>query len=218
MGIYVFDPKVLIKSLADGERIDFGKGVIPSAIKDHRVFAYPFSGYWEDIGTIKTFFNANINLAQENPEFSLYEPGWPIYTRTRSLPPSRIIGSEIKDSLIVEGSDIHGASIQDSIIGVRSIVNPGAQLKDVVMSGSDYYEGEELLESLEELPSGIPPLGIGENTYIERCIIDKNARIGRDVQIRAKDDSINIEDDLYWVRDGITIIRRGAVIPDGMKI
>jgi glucose-1-phosphate adenylyltransferase len=218
MGIYVFNPKVLIKSLADGEHIDFGKGIIPAAINNHRVFAYPFSGYWEDIGTIKTFFNANINLAQENPEFSLYEPGWPIYTRTRSLPPSRIIGSEIKDSLIVEGSDIHGASIQDSIIGVRSIVNPGAVLKDVVMNGSDYYEGEEFLESLEEPLNGITRLGIGENTHIEHCIIDKNARIGRNVNITRKSEDIHLEHDLYWIRDGITIIRRGAVIPDGMKI
>jgi glucose-1-phosphate adenylyltransferase len=218
MGIYVFNTDVLIKSLENEEQVDFGKEIIPSSLGRYKLAAYPFFGYWEDIGTIKTFFSANINLAKRNPEFSLYEPGLPIYTRTRNLPPSRIIGSEIEDSMIVEGSNIIDARICNSIVGVRSIINPGSHLNEVVMMGSDNYDGEELLRAEAHRSGDIPPLGIGKNCRIERTIIDKNARIGNNVTITRKEDSETVKKDLYWVCDGITVLPRGSIIPDDTTI
>lgn len=218
MGIYVFDPLALIEILARGPQVDFGKEVIPSAIPDYNVMAWPFAGYWKDIGTIGSFFAANIALAQPEPPFRLYEPGWPIHTRTRSLPPSRIIRSDIRDSLVVEGSDITGASISDSVIGLRSIVREGTSLSEVVMLGADYYEGEGLLQNLKSPPAGVPPLGIGPNCKIERAIIDKNARIGEGVVITSKagvDDKIGPN---YWIRDGITVVPKGAVVKPSTRI
>ena len=218
MGIYVFEPHVLVESLRDPKQTDFGKEIIPDAIGKRRVMAYPFAKYWRDIGTIGSFFEANVELAQPDPPFSLYEPRRPIYTRERSLPPSRVIGSEIRDSLLVEGSDISGASIADSIVGMRSIVRGGTQLNGVVMLGADYYEGEQLVSRWEQPHTDPPALGIGRDCTIDRAIIDKNARIGDGVTIRSKVGADDFEGDSYWVRDGITIVRRGAVIPPGTEI
>ncbi len=218
MGIYVFEPRILLESLADNDQTDFGREVIPSAIGKYRVMAYPFVDYWQDIGTIGSFYEANIALAQAHSDFPLYLPGWPIYTRTRSLPPSRIIGSEIKDSLVVEGSDIQGASITDSIIGVRSNVREGSRLHDVVMFGADFFDGEQLLTRPRWSKGVPPPLGIGRNCLIERAIIDKNARIGDGVVIRARPDAANAENEFCWMRDGITIVPKGTFIPPGTVI
>jgi glucose-1-phosphate adenylyltransferase len=183
-----------------------------------RVMAYPFAEHWEDIGTMEAFFEANISLAQPRPPFRLYKPGWPIYTRTRSLPPSRIIRSEIRDSLVVEGSDINGAVISDSIVGVRSSIREGSRLDHVVMHGSDFFEGE--VEGMRRYSGGkdVPPLGIGRHCAIERTIIDKNARIGDGVVIRPQPREREVCEDHFWIRDGITIIQRGAVIPSGTEI
>jgi glucose-1-phosphate adenylyltransferase len=218
MGVYVFEPEILVQALADEDQTDFGNEVIPSAIGRYRVMAYPFVGYWQDIGTVGTFFEANIALAHRDPPFGLYEPGWPIYTRTRSLPPSRVIGSEIRDSLLVEGSDIVGATIEDSIVGMRSIVRTGTHLREVVLLGADFYEGEELLGSSVQPAGDIPPLGIGRNCRIERAIVDKNARIGDNVVIRRKESAQEREGPQYWIRDGITVIPKGTVIPSGTVI
>ncbi|MEW5800549.1 MAG: glucose-1-phosphate adenylyltransferase [bacterium] len=218
MGIYVFEPKILIDALADQTQNDFGYEVIPSAIKRHRVVAYPFFDYWKDIGTIATFFDANLSLAQFEPPFSLYRRRWPFYTRYRALPPSRIVQSEILDSLVVEGSDIHGAHIADSIVGVRSVIQKGSRLDKVVMLGADFYNGEEILSSYERLDKDLPPLGIGRDCVIERAIIDKNVRIGDGVIIQEKPDISELRGDNYWVRDGITIIPKGSVIPPGTRL
>jgi glucose-1-phosphate adenylyltransferase len=220
MGIYVFDPEVLLDVLSDRAKTDFGKDVIPAAVGQLRISAYPFAGFWQDIGTIRSFFDANIAMAQAEAPFDLYKPLWPIYTRSRSLPPSRIIRSDIRDSLIVEGSDISGASITDSIIGVRSMIRENTRLKDVVMNGADFYEGEQILFGGEEREGDdVPPLGIGSNCVIERAIIDKNARIGDGVTILAQPEGTpDYKGDSYWIRDGITIILKGAVIPPGTKI
>ena len=220
MGIYVFEPQVLIDSLANKQQTDFGNEVIPSAIERYKVMAYPFVDYWQDIGTIGSFYEANIALAQADTDFPLYKAGWPIYTRTRSLPPSRIIRSDIKDSLVVEGSDIHGASITDSIVGVRSIVRDGARLKDVVMFGADFYDGEQLLAlpRSHSRSGNLPPLGIGRNCLIERTILDKNARIGDGVVIKGRPDAPNSEGEYCWIRDGVTIVPKGTVIPPGTKL
>ncbi len=218
MGIYTFDTGVLVEDLQDHERKDFGHDIIPAAVGKRRVMAYPFADHWEDIGTIEAFFEANISLAQPRPPFSLYSPGWPIYTRTRSLPPSRIIRSEIRDSLVVEGSDITGAVISDSIVGVRSNIREGSRLDHVVMHGADFFEGEDVSRRLHGGGEDVPPLGIGRYCVIERTIIDKNARIGDGVVIRPQPRDREVREDAFWIRDGITIIQRGAVIPSGTEI
>jgi len=218
MGIYVFKPNVLIKTLADYSKTDFGRDIIPGAIGEYRVAAYPFTEYWKDIGTIRTFFEANISLAQPNPPFKLYYPGWPFYTRSRSLPPSRVMKSEIRDSIMGDGSNIVGAKIHDSVIGVRSNVREGTTLKDVVMMGADFFEGEDILTNWETPKNHRPQLGIGRNCTIERAIIDKNARIGDGVVIRAKPNVADEEGDHYWIREGITVIPKGSVIQPGTKI
>ena len=218
MGVYVFQPDVLEQALAQTAHTDFGGDIIPASVGNRRVVAYPFSGYWQDIGTIGSFFEANISLAQADPPFSLYSPRWPFYTRTRSLPPSRIIHSDIRDSLIVEGADINGAQITDSIVGVRGVVRDRTWFKDVVMLGADFYEGEQVLYGGEPPGPDSPQLGIGRGCIIERAIIDKNARIGDGVKIYSKEGEEDLEADAYWVRDGITIIKKGAVIPAGTRI
>ncbi len=218
MGVYVFHPDVVAEILADGSQTDFGKEVIPSAVGRFRMLAYPFVGYWRDIGTIGSYFEANIALAQKEPPFELYSPGWPIYTRTRSLPPVRVIESEIRDSLLVEGSDITGARITDSIVGMRSMIRQGSRLKEVVMLGADFYEGEQLLTLWEGSKEDLPALGIGKNCIIERAIIDKNARIGDDVVIRAKPQAEEFQGKDHWIRDGITVIPKGTVIPPGTEL
>ncbi len=219
MGVYVFKPQVLESLLEDTDRTDFGKDVIPAAISRHKVVAYPFNDYWMDIGTMDAFFEANIALAQAEPPFSLYHPRWPIYTRTRSLPPSRIIRSEIRDSMVAEGADIDGAAITDSVIGVRSVVGRGTRMSDVVMMGEDFYEGEQVFGRGGQTGGEVPPLGVGRSCNMDRVIIDKNARIGDGVVIRPRPEVVEEhESELYWVRDGITIIPKGTVIPSGTVI
>jgi glucose-1-phosphate adenylyltransferase len=218
MGIYVFESDILVQSLTDSPHADFGKEIIPRALGRFRVMAYPFVGYWKDIGTIRTFFEENIALAHKEAPFQLYSPGWPIYTRTRPLPPARVIESEIRDTLLAEGSDIVGARISDSVVGMRSIISQDTCLKEVVMLGSDFYEGEELLTGWERSNKELPPLGIGKNCFIERAIIDKSVRIGDGVVIRSKPDVKEFQGKSHWIRDGITIIPKGTIIPSGTEL
>ncbi|MFP4418074.1 MAG: glucose-1-phosphate adenylyltransferase [Chitinivibrionales bacterium] len=215
MGVYVFEPKVLKDLLANKEKTDFGKEILPAAINKYKVMAYPFTDYWADIGTIQAFFDSNIELARQNAPFRLYQPNWPVYTRTRSLPPTRVIRSNIRDSLLVEGSDITGAHINDSIIGMRSIIGENSNLREVVMLGADFYEGEHILSSQKRKEEGLPSIGIGKGCMLERTIIDKNARIGDGVVIRDKTGEKDYNGESYWIRDGITIIPKGSVIPAG---
>ena len=198
--------------------LNFGTGVFEWAMEHCRVMAYPFSGYWRDIGTVEAFFEANIALAQPHTPFELYAPGWPIYTRCRPLPPSRVIGSEIRDSLLSEGSQITNARVFDSIVGVRSVIGKDTSLNQVVLLGEDFYEGEQVLMSQD--PAGVegPPIGIGRACTIERAIIDKNVRIGDGVVIRKKPRKEVLQTEQYWCRDGITVIPKGTVIPSGTEI
>ncbi|MBN1866936.1 glucose-1-phosphate adenylyltransferase [Candidatus Sumerlaeota bacterium] len=218
MGIYVFEPHVLREMLEDTSHTDFGSQIIPAAIGRYRVQAWPFTGYWKDIGTVGSFYEANIALAQPDPSYPLYQPRWPIYTRARSLAPSRVVRSEIRDCLLVEGSDITGAHIEDSIVGMRSIVRQGSHLKGVVMLGCDFYEGEQDLDGGTPPKCNLPPMGIGRHCIIERAIIDKNARIGDGVVIRDKTGAPDLKAETHWVRDGITIIPKGVVIPPRTEI
>jgi len=218
MGVYVFEPSVLAACLEDRSQTDFGKEIIPAAIPRFRVMAYPFAGYWMDIGTVSSFYEANISLAQPEPPFRLYHPRWPFYTRARSLPPNRIMQSEIRDSLVAEGSDINGARITDSIVGVRSMIRQGTHLEEVVMLGADFYEDEEVLSRWEKPDRRLPHLGIGRDCVIQKAIIDKNARIGDGVRILARPGARDVQTETYWVRDGITVIPKGAVIEPGTEI
>jgi glucose-1-phosphate adenylyltransferase len=217
-GIYVFEPTVLSEILAESSVADFGADILQSAVQKLKVAAYLFPDYWQDIGTIEALFNASIALGGRQSPFRLYAPHWPLCTRTRSLPPSHITASEIRDTLVAEGAFISGARIEESVIGVRNVVRQGSALKQVVMLGSDFYEGEQLLGGETAVGDVIPPLGVGRGTVIERAIIDKNVRIGENVIIRAKPDVRDFRGDGYWIRDGITVIPKGAVIPSGTEL
>lgn len=218
MGLYVFKPEVLVRALENNSAVDFGTGIFQSAIGKYRVMAYPFSGYWRDIGTVDAFFEANLALTRPQPPFTLYAPGWPIYTRTRPLSPSRVVGSQIRDSLLAEGSFLDHARIVDSVIGLRSIVGKGSSLRKVVLFGADFYEGERFLAAQGLDGEGEPPMGIGEGCSIECAIIDKNVRIGDNVIITEKSSGEESEGEYHWVRDGVTIIPKGTVIPSGTRI
>jgi glucose-1-phosphate adenylyltransferase len=218
MGIYVFRPRALYELLVGSDAIDFGRGIFQSALSSCRIIGYPFSDYWQDIGTVGAFFDANVALGQPDSQFRLYAPRWPIYTRARSLPPSCIIGSEIRDSLIAEGSIITNSQVVDSVVGVRSVIGTGSTLSRVVLLGEDFYDGEELLTGRGDGEEGGIPIGIGKNCLIEQAIIDKNVRIGDNVTIRDKRGIEELEGDQYWIRDGVTIIPKGTVIPSGTVI
>ncbi|MBK7772301.1 MAG: glucose-1-phosphate adenylyltransferase [bacterium] len=215
MGIYCFEPHVLHELMQDESKTDFGKEIIPEAIGKLKVMAYPFSGYWRDIGTIASFFEANLDLVDKNPPLNLHQGAWPFYTRTRALPPARIMESTIENSLVVEGATITGARIEHSIVGIRARIRKGAFLKDVIHMGADFYEGEHVLFDNLSANGDMPPMGVGRNCRLERCIIDKNARIGDGVIIRAQPDVKEHRDQYRWIRDGVTVIPKGTVIPPG---
>jgi glucose-1-phosphate adenylyltransferase len=214
-GIYVFKPRVLSEILGASAADDFGGGILQSALGEYRVAAYLFHDYWQDIGTVKAFFEAHLALGSRLSPFRLYAPHWPLWTRSRSLPPSHVTASEIRDTLLAEGVYVSDAKIGESVIGIRTAVR-GAELKRVVVFGADFYEGEELLP--RRTTSDDPPLGIGRGSVIERAIIDKNVRIGDNAVIRAKPDARDFRGDSYWICDGIVVIPKGAVIPSGTEI
>jgi glucose-1-phosphate adenylyltransferase len=215
MGIYVFNRK-LIEGLLDNSLSDFGKHIIPHAINTHNVRAYIFQGYWEDIGTIRSFFEANLDLVSELPRFNFFDMSAPIFSRPRYLPGSKINGAEIDHAVISDGCIITRARIKNSIVGLRTVIGAGAELNRVVTLGSDYYETEAAVKQWAR--EGKPRLGIGENCKIENAIIDKNAHIGNDVRISPAGKAENVDHELYYVRDGIVIIPKNAVIPHGTVI
>ncbi|BAZ89177.1 glucose-1-phosphate adenylyltransferase [Cylindrospermopsis raciborskii CS-508] len=220
MGIYVFKKDVLIKLLRESlEKTDFGKEIIPDAAKDHNVQAYLFDGYWEDIGTIEAFYNANLALTQQPvPPFSFYDEEAPIYTRARYLPPSKLLDCDIKESMIGEGCILKNCRIQHSVLGVRSRVESGSIVEESLIMGSDFYQPS--VERVCNLDKGDIPLGIGTDTIIRRAIIDKNARIGHNVRIINKDNVQEAEREKqgFYIRSGIVVVLKNAVIPDGTII
>ncbi|MGC9347707.1 MAG: glucose-1-phosphate adenylyltransferase [Anaerolineae bacterium] len=217
MGIYVFRTESLVEMLREESGPDFGKHIIPTAIeKGLRVFAYPFEDYWEDIGTVRAFYEANLALTTPAPPFDFFAPEWPIYTRARYLSGSRILDSSIRRVVVAPGCRINNAAVADSVIGLRSIVNPGAHLHRVVMMGADYYETLAQLEENEEL--GLPNIGVGSGSVIENAILDKNVRIGHNVVIRNHESNEDEETDTYVVRDGIVVVPKNVVIPDNTVI
>jgi len=215
MGIYVFNRQV-ITALLDNPLSDFGKHIIPHAINTHRVFSYVYQGYWEDIGTIRNFFEANLDLVSELPRFNFFDMNAPIFSRPRYLPGSKINGAQIDHAVISDGCIINRARINQSIVGLRTIIGDGTELNRVVTLGSDYYESQASVERHER--EGQPRVGIGAHCKIENAIIDKNARIGNNVTISPAGKPENVDHELYFVRDGIIIIPKDAVIPHGTVI
>lgn len=215
MGIYVFKRDVIFK-LLDNNLTDFGKHIIPDAIPNYRVFAFVFQDYWEDIGTIRAFFEANLDLTSELPRFNFFDMSAPIFSRPRFLPGSKINGAKIDHAVISDGCILNYATISQSIIGLRCIVGAGSVLHRTIMLGSDYYESRESIEAHKE--AGKPRIGIGTNTRIENTIVDKNARIGDNVVISPAGKPDTVDHPLYYIRDGIVIIPKNGVIPDGTVI
>ena len=215
MGIYVFNRDLLIK-LLDNTLTDFGKHIIPKAIDTHKVYSYVYQGYWEDIGTIRSFFEANLNVTWELPRFNFFDMSAPIFSRPRFLPGSKINGATIDHAIVSDGCIINHARIFHSIVGIRSLVGERSELTRVVLMGSDYYETDASIA--EGLKLGRPRLGIGENTRIENAIIDKNARIGDNVVISPAGKPENVDHPLYFIRDGIVVIPKNGVIPHGTVI
>lgn len=219
MGIYVFRREALIEMLKVKEHTDFGKEVLPSAIGKYHLQAYPFKGYWEDIGTIEAFYRANLALVQQpNPPFSFFDSEMPIYTRPRFLPPNKILDSQIVNSMIADGCIIKNAQIRNSIIGIRSRLEANTIVENTLVMGADYYESAE--ERQAKLEAGIPPVGIGANSHIVNAIVDKNARIGRNVRILNKDhvSEAQREEEGIWISNGIVTIIKDSVIPDNTVI
>ena len=217
MGIYVFNREVIF-SLLENTLTDFGKHIIPQAIKEKKVYSFVFQGYWEDIGTIRAFFEANLDVTSELPRFNFFDMSAPIFSRPRFLPGSKINGAHIDHAVITDGCIINHASISNSIIGLRCIVGPGTKLNRTVLLGSDYYESLDSIREHEK--EGKPRIGIGSNCRIENTIIDKNARIGDNVVVSpaGKPEKLDHENPTYYIRDGIVIIPKGGVIPHGTVI
>lgn len=210
MGVYVFNAKVLI-DLLKGKEADFGREIIPKAIDRVKAHGYVFDGYWRDIGTIRNFYQANLELTGKNPPFSFFTPKGRIFTRPRFLPPSNILSARLKNILLSEGCVLQNATIEDSVVGLRSVVREGTAIRKSVLMGADFYQQEE--------PEPIrPDLGIGKDCLIQNAIIDKNVRIGNGVVIENLKKIREFDGENYYIRDGIVIIARGARVPDGTKI
>ncbi len=215
MGIYVFN-RELLQKLLDNDYTDFGKHIIPRAIETHRVFSYVFQGYWEDIGTIRSFFQANLDLASELPRFNFFDMSAPIYTRPRFLPASKINGASLDHTVVSDGSILNHCKIAQSIVGQRYLVDAGSHITRTVIMGADYYESKQSIEENARL--GRPRIGIGRNTRIDTAIVDKNARIGDNCVITPHGKPESLDHSLYFIRDGIVVIPKNAVIPSGTYI
>jgi len=211
MGVYLFKAETLDSILRNKkEWVDFGSQVIPNSLKRKRVYAYPFVGFWEDIGTVRSYYEVSISLTQSNPPFEFYDPQHQIFTNTRFLPGTRMQGAAVKDSIICEGCNITGATISSSIIGIRTRVQRGVDVDRSILMGADYYEDEGSEETIE--------IGIGRNSKISGAIIDKNARIGKNVTIRGSKRLRDKTGKGWVIRDGVVIVMKNAVIPDGTQI
>ena len=215
MGIYLFRRDVILK-LLDNEMTDFGKHIIPASIATHAVHAFVFQGYWEDVGTIRSYFEANLDLVAELPRFNFFDMSAPIFTRPRFLPASKINGAEINHAIISDGCIINRCKVSNSIIGVRSTINETCELDRVILLGCDYYESENSIQQHEA--RGVPRIGVGRNTRIENAIIDKNARIGENCRISPAGKPEVVDHEQYYIRDGIVIIPKNAVVPHGTVI
>lgn len=215
MGIYIFNKDIIYDTLTNDPHTDFGKEIIPEAINKQKVVAYQYDGYWTDIGTIPSFFEANIGLTDDIPQFNLFDKK-SIFSRARMLPPSKIMGTTLEKTVISDGCIIDASRIERSVIGIRTRIGKGTTIECTYIMGSDYYQTLEQLE--EARRTGTPVMGVGERCFINSAILDKNCRIGNDVRING---GAHLEDgdyEKYTVRDGIVVIKKGAVIPNGTVI
>jgi glucose-1-phosphate adenylyltransferase len=218
MGIYIFNRKLLFDLLEKDKKdaTDFGKEIIPSSINISKVISYQYDGYWTDIGNIYSFFEANLALTLEIPLFNLFDNKNVVYSRARMLPPAKISGTTLERTLIAEGCIINASRVENSVVGIRSRIGQGSTMVSCYMMGSDYYETlDELTHNAER---SLPKLGIGDRCYIKNVIIDKNCRIGNDVRINGGAHLADADHSLYVVKDGIVVLKKGAVLPDGFVI
>ena len=211
MGIYIFNRAVLQEVLQDDSNVDFGRDIIPQSIQTLPVSAYFFDGYWEDIGTIRSFYSANIALTDTAPAFNFYDEQAPVYTNRRHLPSTKVNSSSVRSSILAEGSIIDDSEIDRTIVGIRSIICNRSRIYQSVLMGADYYESDEI--RIENAQAGIPNIGIGQNCLIQNAIIDKNARIGDNSVLVNRDGVDNLDGEDYYIRDGIVIVPKDATIP-----
>jgi glucose-1-phosphate adenylyltransferase len=218
MGIYIFKRRTLFDLLfaEHKEATDFGKEIIPSSISKYKVSSFQYGGYWTDIGNIYSFYEANLALTMDIPPFNLFDNTKVVYTRARMLPPAKISGTTFERTILAEGTIIHASRIESSVIGIRTRIGLGTQIIRSYLMGSDYYE--TLTEIQYSIDKGIPTIGIGERCHIEQAIIDKNCRIGNDVRITGGSHLPDSDHALYTVKDGIVVVKKGAIIPDGFVI
>jgi len=209
MGIYIFNRDLLVELMEEPDKVDFGKEIIPDAIEKHKTLSYQFEGYWTDIGNIDSFFEANLGLTDEIPKFNLYDNSQRVYTNARILPTSKISGTLLDRTVISEGSIIHAAKIERSVIGIRSRIGAESTVINCYMMGNDHYES---LEEVREKKIKIF-MGIGERCFIKNVILDKNCRIGDDVRINGGKHLKDAETDTYFIKDGIVVVKKDAIIP-----
>lgn len=218
MGIYIFSKQVLYDLLNDKypNATDFGKEIIPESIVNHKVVGFQYDGYWTDIGNIYSFYEANLALTQEIPPFNLFDNTKTVYTRARMLPPAKISGTTLEKTIIAEGSIILASRMEQSVVGIRARIGHGTTVVNTYIMGNDYYETID--EMAQDKKKGLPLIGIGERCYIKDAIIDKNCRIGNDVRINGGAHLANTDHALYTVKDGIVVVKKQAVLPDGFVI
>ncbi|MBM3445074.1 MAG: glucose-1-phosphate adenylyltransferase [Bacteroidetes bacterium] len=218
MGIYIFNRNTLFNSLLEDfkDATDFGKEIIPFSINKHKVVSFQYEGYWTDIGNIHSFFEANLALTKDVPEFNLFDNKKAVYTRARMLPPAKISGTTLEKTIIAEGCIINASRVENSVIGIRTRIGYGTTIVSCYIMGTDYYETLEEMNA--SVTNGLPKLGIGERCYIKNTIIDKNCRIGNDVRINGGKHLTNSDHLLYTIKDGIVVVKKGAVLPDGFVI
>lgn len=218
MGIYIFNRKLLNDLLMDiyKDCTDFGKEILPKSLENYKVASYQYDGYWTDIGHIYSFFEANLALTQDIPPFNLFDNSNAVYTRARMLPPAKISGTTLEKAIISEGCIINASRIEHSVIGIRSRIGYGTTIVSSYLMGTDYYETIEEMTHAQE--RGLPTLGIGDRCYIKNAIIDKNCRIGNDVRINGSEHLENTDHSLYTIKDGIVVVKKGAILPDGFVI
>ncbi len=218
MGIYIFN-RQLLQDLLQNEYVDatdFGKEILPQSLGKYKVISYQYDGYWTDIGNIYSFFEANLGLTNEIPDFNLFDNNNSIYTRARMLPPAKISGTTLEKTIIAEGCIINASRIENSVIGIRTRIGSGTTIVSSYLMGIDFYETIEEIE--HDKDHGLPSVGIGNRCYIRNTIVDKNCRIGDDVRINGGSHLENTDHSLYTVKDGIVVIKKGAVIPNGFVI
>ncbi len=215
MGIYVFNRELLISLMGNTETQDFGKEIIPQAIKTHKVLSYQYEGYWTDIGNIESFYEANLGLTADIPKFNLFDNSKIVYTRARLLPPSKISGTTLERTMISDGCIINASRIEHSVIGIRARIGRGTTIVNSYIMGNDYYQN---MAEIDLNFNDGKVMGIGERCYLNCCIVDKNAHIGNDVRVNGGKHLADTNNSLYSVKDGIVVIKKGAILPNGFVI